>query len=252
MDRTQRSEEIYARLFGPRDTTAPDTDPELGWILRRLIFGEVFDVGDLDDRTRELITVVVLTTMQTLPQLRAHAGAALNVGVTPVELREAVYQCAPFIGFPKTLNAVATINEVFRACGIDLPLSDQGTTTEDDRFSLGHAIQAPIYGDEIAASLARLPEELRDTMPRFLTEFAFGDFYSRTGLDVPMRELLLLCLLVTLGQATQIKAHVIGNLRLGNSKKTQIAALIHCFPYIGFPLSLNAIRVVQDVSDDAR
>ena len=90
MDRTQRSEQTYARLFGPRDTTAPDLDPEFGAILRRLIFGEVFHTGDLDERTRELITVTVLTTMQTLPQLKAHTGAALNVGVTPVQLREAV------------------------------------------------------------------------------------------------------------------------------------------------------------------
>lgn len=251
MDRTQRSEETYARLFGPRDTSAPDTDPEFGWILRRLVFGEVFHTGALDVRTRELITLVVLTTMQTLPQLKSHVGAALNVGVTPVELREAVYQCAPFIGFPKTLNAVATLNEVFRARGIDLPLPAQGTTTEDDRFDKGLAIQAPIYGTEIAQSVAGLPEEFRDTVPRFLTEFCFGDFYSRTGLDVPTRELLLLCLLVTIGQAIQVKAHVIGNLKVGNSKEKQVAALIHCFPYVGFPLAINAIRVIQDVPDDA-
>ena len=179
MDRIQRSEQTYARLFGPRDTTASDPDPELWAILRRLIFGEVFHTGDLDERTRELITVTVLTTMQTLPQLKAHTGAALNVGVTPVELREAVYQCAPFIGFPKTLNAVAVLNEVFRDRGIDLPLPDQGTTTEEDRFEAGRAIQAPIYGDEIADSVAGLPEQFREAVPRFLTAFGFGDFYTR-------------------------------------------------------------------------
>jgi 4-carboxymuconolactone decarboxylase len=99
--------------------------------------------------------------------------------------------------------------------------------------------------------VARLPEEFRGTMPRFLTEFGFGDFYARTGLDLAMRELLVLCLLATLGQAPQIRAHVIGNLRVGNSKERQVAALVHCFPYIGIPLALNAIRAVQDVPDDA-
>ena len=249
MDRIQRSEATYARLFGPRDTAAPDPDPELGAILRRLIFGEVFHTGSLDERTRELITVTLLTTMQTLPQLQAHAGAALNIGVTPVQLREAVYQCAPFIGFPKTLNAVAVLNEVFTAQGIDLPLPEQGTTTEEDRFEAGRALQIPIYGDEIAESVAGLPEPFREAVPRFLTAFGFGDFYTRDGLDVPTRELLILCLLAALGQAAQIKAHIIGNLRLGNSKATQVAALVHCFPYIGFPLALNAIRVIQEVPD---
>jgi 4-carboxymuconolactone decarboxylase len=55
---------------------------------------------------------VVLTTNQTLPQLKAHVHAALNVGLTPVEIKEAVYQCAPYLGFPITLNAIAEINEV--------------------------------------------------------------------------------------------------------------------------------------------
>ena len=132
-----------------------------------------------------------------------------------MQLREAVYQCAPFIGFPKTLNAVAVINEVFTARGIDLPLPDQGTTTEEDRFEAGRAIQIPIYGDEIAESVAGLPEPFREAVPRFLTAFGFGDFYTRDGLDVPTRELLILCLLAALGQAAQIKAHIIGNLRLG-------------------------------------
>ena len=89
------------------------SDPEFMRILQRFIFGEVCYVGSLDNRMRELITVTVLTVNQTLPQLKAHIGACLRVGVTPAEIREAVYQCAPFVGFPKTLNAIAAMNEVF-------------------------------------------------------------------------------------------------------------------------------------------
>lgn len=58
--RQLRTEEVFARLFGPRDTSAPDRDPEFGEILRRLIFGDVFATGVLDDRTRELVTVTCL------------------------------------------------------------------------------------------------------------------------------------------------------------------------------------------------
>ena len=50
---------------------------------------------------------------QTLPQLKSHTAACLNIGIKPAEVREAVYQCAPFIGFPKTLNAIAAMNETF-------------------------------------------------------------------------------------------------------------------------------------------
>ena len=102
MDRSERAEEVYERLFGPRDPAVAEDDPEFMAILRGLIFGDVFSIGDLDDPQRELITVIVLTVNQTLPQLRAHVAAALNVGVTPLEVREALYTCAMFIGFPRT------------------------------------------------------------------------------------------------------------------------------------------------------
>jgi 4-carboxymuconolactone decarboxylase len=248
-DRTTRSEETYEALFGARDTSAPEPDPEFMTILRRLIFGEVFYTGDLDHQTRELITVVVLATNQWLPQLKAHTAAALNVGVTPIELREAIYQCAPFIGFPATLNAIGAVNEVLRASGINLPLPSQATVDEEDRYRTGKEIQYPIYGDEIKDNLASLPDGLGDEVARYLTEFCFGDFYTRTGLDVVRRELLVLCVLAALGGSdAQLRSHAAGNTKVGNQKTRQLAALVHCLPYIGFPLALNAIRAVEDAA----
>lgn len=94
-ERQAHAEATYARLFGPRDPDAPDPDPELMEVLRRFIFGDVFDTGVLNDRTRELITITVLACLQALPQLRAHTAAALDVGVEPVQVREAVYQLTP-------------------------------------------------------------------------------------------------------------------------------------------------------------
>jgi 4-carboxymuconolactone decarboxylase len=248
VDRVALSAQKWEQLFGTAPDPTAGPDPELMAILRHVIFGEVFHVGALNDRTRELITIVLLVTSQTLPQLRVHTAAALVVGATPIEIREAVYQCAPFLGFPKTLNGVAVINEVFAERGIALPLPDQATVTEIDRFERGRAIQHPLYGDEIRDTLADVPDDLRDVVPRLLTEFCSGDFYTRSGLDVRLRELLVLCMLAALGGAeVQIRAHAAGNLKAGNAIEVQIAAMIHCLPYIGFPRALNAIRAIKDL-----
>ena len=244
--RATQAEEVYERLFGPRDRNAPGDDPELMGILRGFIFGDVFGTGVLDDRTRELITVTVLACLQALPQLRAHAGAALNVGVEPMQLREAVYQLAPFIGFPYTLNAVAVLNEVFREHGVPVPLPDQGTVTDADRTSKGREIQAPLYGTEIADNLADLPAPFAEALPRFLAEFCFGDFYTRGGLTLAQRELLVLCALTAIGDtAAQLGPHGRVCLEVGNSKAEVVAALVQCFPYIGFPRTVAAIRAVK-------
>ena len=167
MGRIELTAEKFAELFGGKPVVDEGDDPEFMRILQRFIFGEVFYTGDLDDQTRELITVSVLTANQTLPQLTVHVRAALAVGCTPVEIREAVYQCAPLIGFPKTLNAISAMNEAFRGKGIALPLPAQGTVADDDRQRMGRCFQEPIYGRELARQYSDLPGEFAEALPRF-------------------------------------------------------------------------------------
>lgn len=114
MDRTEACRQNYRALFGGEALTEQGTDPEMTDIMQKFIFGEVFQTGSLSLKQREMITCITLATMQTLPQLKVHAGAALNTGVTPEELREVIYLTAPFIGFPKMLNAMYAVNETFR------------------------------------------------------------------------------------------------------------------------------------------
>lgn len=246
--RQERAEATYARLFGARDLTAAETDPELMAILRGFIFADVFDTGELDDQTRELVTVTVLACLDTPSQLSAHTRAALTVGVPPLAVREAVYQLAPFIGFPRTLNAVAVINAVFTDHGIELPLPAQGTVAESERYEQGRVVQAPLYGEEIRDNLATLPAPFDQALPRFLTEFCFGDFYTRDGLTLAQRELLVLCALTALGDtAAQLGPHARACLQVGSTKDTVLAALLHCFPYLGFPRTIAAVRAVKDL-----
>lgn len=246
MNRIEKTAIKYKELFGQEITTSK-TDPELLTILQRFIFGEVFYAGNLDDRTRELITITTLTVNQTLPQLKAHTNAALNVGVKPIEIRESIYQLAPFIGFPKVLNAVDTINSVFESRGIKLPLETAGTITEENRFEKGKEMQVPIYGDGMKGAMKDLPGGFGIIIPDMLTESLFADFYTRGGLDIKTRELLIYCALATLGGTErQMASHAVGNLKVGNSKETLIAAMVQCYPYIGFPRISNAINILKD------
>ena len=51
-------------LFGGEALTGQGNDPEMMDILQKLIFGEVFQTGNLNIRTREMITCITLTAMQ--------------------------------------------------------------------------------------------------------------------------------------------------------------------------------------------
>ena len=198
-------------------------------------------------KIRELLTVACLTAIQTLPQLKAHVQAALNAGNSPLEVREAIYQCAPIIGFPRTLNAVSVADEVFLEGGISLPLPAQRGAAEGERYEKGLVLQFPLYGNEIKEKYADLPDGIGEALPRFLTEMCFGDFYTRGVLRIQERELLVLAVLAALGADVQIKAHVAGNLKVGNGRETLYAAMVQCLPYIGFPAAFNAINIIKSV-----
>ena len=246
MDRIEVCKQNYHTLFGGEALTGQGTDSEMMDVLQKFIFGEVFQTGELTLKQREMITCITLATMQTLPQLKAHAGAALNVGVTPEELREVMYLTAPFIGFPKMLNAVATVNEVFKERGVSLPLEKQGTVTEDNRHETGKAIQDKLYPGGIASVMEGLPGDMGGDVERFLTDYFFGEIYSRGALDLPTRELLGYCVLTTLEAESQLHSHYHGNLNVGNSPETLTAAVIQCLPYIGFPAAIKALRIIKE------
>ena len=245
MDRIEVCKQNYHTLFGGEALTGQGSDPEMMDMLQKFIFGEVFQTGELTLKQREMITCITLATMQTLPQLKAHAGAALNVGVTPVELREVMYLTAPFIGFPKMLNAVATVNEVFKERGIHLPLEKQGTVTDANRHEAGKAIQDRLYPGGISSVMEGMPGDMGKDVEQFLTDYFFGEIYSRGALDLKTRELLGYCVLTTLEAESQLQSHFHGNINAGNTPETVTAAVIQCLPYIGFPAAIKALRIIK-------
>lgn len=143
------------------------------------------------------------------------------------------------------------MNEVFSQQGIDLPLPSQKTLTgrdEKERYEKGLAIQAPLYGDEIKDRYTWLPKPFDEAVPRFLTELCFGDFNTRTGLDGKTRELLTVVLLAALGGAeVQVKSHVEGALKAGNTKEEIVCALVHASGYMGIPRLFNALNTCRDL-----
>ena len=246
MDRIETCKENYRTLFGGEALNGQGTDPEMMDILQKFIFGEVFETGSLTMKQREMITCATLAAMQTLPQLKAHAGAALNVGVTPAELREVMYLTAPFIGFPKMLNAVAAVNDVFSERGIALPIGQYGTVTESTRHDAGRTIQDKLYPGGISSVMDGVPGGMGRDVERFLTDYFFGEIYSRGARDRKTRELPGSCILTAVGAESQLHSHYHGNINAGNTPETLTAAVIQSLPYVGFPAAIKALRIIRE------
>ena len=249
-NRVTVSQQNYSRLFGQEIPKEAQTDPELAENMKRLVYGDIYNQVNLPDRERQLVTIVVLAAHQNKDLLSRNVKAALKIGVTPLEIREAVYQVTPYMGFARTFNALNVINAVFKKNGIKLPLPDQSTVTEENRVEKGFAIRKGIYGNRISQSIANSPPDTMHIQDN-LSGFCFGDTYTRGTLDLKTRELLTASVLASLGGLeSQLKGHIKGNLTVGNTRETIIAAFTVALPYNGFPRTLNAMRCLNEVTKE--
>lgn len=247
-NREKRRKEKYNELYGENLPSSFEADPEYEEMKNNFLYGEVYYQGELDDETRELVTIVSLTTNQLLTQLNEHINAALNIGVAPEKIKEAVYQCTPYVGFGKVSEALDVVNTVFKERNIKLPLKQQGTINEDNRIERGIKQRAEIFGDSTYANHENAAEGL-EHIQYYLSAMCFGDYYTRNSLDVKNREILTLCIISSLGGCeSQVKSHVQANINVGNSKDTMITAVTQCMPYIGFPRTLNAISCINEIT----
>src|SRR5665213_3809324 len=121
-ERFERGEKMMRLVDGDRVTDHllaryDDIAPDFAKYLVEFGFGEIY-ARDGDLRQRELVAIASLATMGGCDaQLETHLHGAFNVGLTQAEIVEAVMTLIPYVGFPKALNALATLKRVIEKRG---------------------------------------------------------------------------------------------------------------------------------------
>jgi 4-carboxymuconolactone decarboxylase len=117
----------------------------------------------------------------------------------------------------------------------------------DERYERGRALLDRINPE----NAQRLEENLKAVAPdmaRFVCEFAYGDIYSRPGLDVKSRELATVAALTAIGNAPlQLKSHIDGALNAGWGRREVVEAIMQMAVYAGFPAALNGLYAAKEV-----
>ncbi len=245
---TDSAKEYHEKMFPGYQSDFQRTDPEFIERFDNFAFDEVVNHDDLDDKTRFMAILAALIGCQGIDEFRAMLPAALNFGVTPVEVKEIVYQAVAYLGIGRVFPFLKATNEVLEARGVTLPLSDQATTTTQNRREAGTQAQVDIFGEGMRDFWKSGPEESRH-INTWLADNCFGDYYTRTGLDYRQREMITFCFLAAQGGCEpQLISHAAANMRIGNDKEFLIKVISQCLPYIGYPRSLNALRCVNDAT----
>ncbi|WP_432541236.1 carboxymuconolactone decarboxylase family protein [Lactiplantibacillus argentoratensis] len=88
--------------------------PDVAKLILEFAFNDIYTRPGLSLQQRELVTITSLLTQgDTADQLRVHLNGCLNVGLSRTEIVETCIHCIPYVGFPKVLNALTVVKEVF-------------------------------------------------------------------------------------------------------------------------------------------
>ena len=249
MNITRNAKEYHEKMFPGYVSKFIETDPEFIERFDNFAFDEVVNSDDLNDQTRFMAILATLIGCQGIDEFKAMVPAALNFGVSSVEVREIVYQAVAYLGIGRVFPFLKAVNEILTGRGFELPLAPQARTTVENRLEKGEQTQIDIFGEGMRGFAESGPEETKH-INRWLTDNCFGDYYTRTGLDYKTREMITFCFLSAQGGCEpQLTARAAANTRIGNDKAFLIKVVSQCLPFIGYPRSLNAISCVNKAAE---
>ena len=222
------------------------TDGEFMERFKRFAFDEVVNEPGqgLDPQERWLAILAALMGCGGVDAFTELLPRALDDGLSPVMVKEAVYQATDYLGYGRMLPFLMAANQILEERGVALPLPSQATTDMDTRLEKGVDAQAEIFGEHMREAWKA------GHINRWLAANCFGDYYTRTGLDLRQRELITFCSIMAQGGCEpQLIAHAKGNMNMGNDKNYLIRVVSQCVPYIGYPRSLNALSCIEKAAE---
>lgn len=250
---TEFAKSYQKKMFDDEVSKLYETDPEFVERFDNFAFDEVINRTNhgeygLDDKTRMMVILSYLLGCQGIDEFRVMLQAALNCDVTPVEIKEIVYQAVAYLGIGRVFPFLNAVNEIFEKRGIKLPLENQSHTTSDTRLQDGNQAQVDIFGEGMREFYTSGPEETRH-INVWLAANCFCDYYTRSGLTLRQRELITFCFISAQGGCEpQLTAHSVGNMKVGNSREFLINVVSAGIPFIGYPRSLNALQCVNNAA----
>jgi 4-carboxymuconolactone decarboxylase len=247
---TDAAHKNHEEPFPNHKSVLKETDPELIELFDNFAFDEVIAHGKLDTGTRVILILASNIGSQAVSEYKVMVTAALNVGITPIEIKEILYQSVAYVGMAKAFDFIHATNEVLKGRGIELPLEGQSTTNPETRYDKELAVQKAVFGEAIDRMYEESPKDQLH-IQTFLSANCFGDYYTREGLDITVRELVTFSILIALGGVeSQMKGHMQGNLKVGNGRDMLLSVITQLLPWVGYPRTLNALKCLNEVAPE--
>ena len=118
---------------------------------------------------------------------------------------------------------------------------------ESDRYKLGLGRRRDVLGNAYVDGALSRRNDFNADFQDLITRYAWGEIWTRPGLDQRTRRLLVLAMMVALGREEEIKLHLRAGIENGLAKQDVKEVLLQAAIYCGLPAANGAFRAAEDV-----
>ncbi len=201
----------------------------------------------LDSNLIHMSRLVTLTSNQMYDEIKNEVALSVKDNLSAEEIKEAIYQSAPYCGYMRTVKAMNTADAALDELGISIPNKSRKTVTDATRYENGLAIQRQFFGQQIGTVTSDM-NSAQKLQTIYLSGICFGDFYTRSGLDLNTREFLTFCTIAANGGCdSQAQAHAAVNINIGHSDKMLYAAALANADINGETKTNEILKIIETV-----
>ncbi len=241
-----------AALAGKIGVIAPSNAPGLAEFAAEAGFASIWAREALPPEDRIIVVLATLTSLQRLPQLRAHIGPALDLGISARGVQEIIVQCGLYGGLPVAEEALKVAASIFKERGIETPeltADEQAMRGQSMEYlsSEGHRIMAEIHGDRSQSGYAAPQDPATSALYKVAIEYGYGVIWTRAGLTWRQRMFVALAAFTALRLEATLTKFAQSAIVQGVTREQLIEAIMQTAPYGGFPPALIALSQVKPV-----
>lgn len=116
----------------------------------------------------------------------------------------------------------------------------------NERFEKGLQLRREVLGAEYVDASMSQADDFSRPLQELVTEYCWGNVWSRPGLDRKTRSLINVAMLTALNRPHEVKLHLRGALNNGCSKNDIMEVLLQTAIYCGVPAAMDSLRVAKE------
>ena len=118
---------------------------------------------------------------------------------------------------------------------------------DQDRYDSGMKVRRQVLGDAYVDKATANVDDFNRDFQRLVTEYCWGEVWTRSVLTNKQRSLNNLCMIAALNRSAEFELHVRGALRNGCTPDEIRDTLIQVAIYAGIPAGVEAFRIARKV-----